>query len=265
MNRIIPGILLASFWLLLLLKGSELMFAVAALLIAVIAADEYLRMVSTTSLPMADRLYLVATTICPVVTVACPAIDQYLVTSLVSTFFLLTFYVLYRYADLQEVFSLFSRLTFGVVYIGLLVAHLILLRNIPDGHIWLLIASVITASSDSGAYFVGCSLGRHKLCPNISPNKTVEGAVGGLFFGVTAAFVSAYLLLPSVNYIFLGCVAILLTLAGIAGDLTESIIKRGTGTKDSGTCLAGHGGVLDRIDSLLFAAPVLYTILVFAP
>jgi len=128
----------------------------------------------------------------------------------------------------------------------------------------LVLVSAVTACSDSGAYFVGCSVGKHKLCPHISPKKTIEGALGGLVFGLIAAFAGAYLLLPYLNPLFLGVVAILLIIAGIAGDLTESIIKRGTGTKDSGTCLGGHGGILDRIDSLLFAAPVLYTILVFA-
>lgn len=265
MNRIVPGILLASFWLLLLLKGSVLLFSIVALIIVVIAADEYLRMASPLKMPLADRCYLVGIMSCPVLAVAGAAGTQYLLPTLVAAFFLLTAYLLYRYATLKDSYLLFSRLVFGVVYVGFLASHLVLLRGLPDGHIWLLIASLITASSDSGAYFVGCAIGKHKLCPNISPNKTIEGAVGGLVFGVTAAFVGAYLLLPGVNFLFLGAVAVLLTLAGVVGDLTESIIKRGTGTKDSGTCLSGHGGILDRIDSLLFAAPVLYTILVFAP
>ncbi len=142
-------------------------------------------------------------------------------------------------------------------------AHLILLRHLPDGGYWLIIASAITSCSDSGAYFIGSAIGKHKLCPNISPNKTVEGAIGGVVVGGVGAVTFAFLLLDDISWIFLIISAIFLTFAGIVGDLTESIIKRGTGTKDSGTCLAGHGGILDRGDSLLFAAPVLYYLLVF--
>ena len=143
-------------------------------------------------------------------------------------------------------------------------AHLILLRHLPDGGIWLIVVSAVTAFSDSGAYFVGRAFGKHKLCPSISPNKTVQGAVGGVGAGLLGAILFAFILLPVVNWPFLVLSAILLGGVGIAGDLTESIVKRGTGTKDSGTCLAGHGGILDRVDSLLFAAPVLYYLIIFS-
>lgn len=264
MNRIIPGILLAFFWLLLLLQGSVLLFSICAVVIALVGAYEYLRMVAPATLAKFDRLYLIGTISVPVIATVFAPTGQFLLPSLIISFFLLTGYFFYRYASLEESYPLFAKLVFGSVYIGLFVAHLILLRNLPDGQLWLVIASAVTACSDSGAYFVGCSVGKNKLCPHISPKKTIEGALGGLVFGLVAAFAGAYLLLPSVNPLFLGIVAFFLVIAGIAGDLTESIIKRGTGTKDSGTCLGGHGGILDRIDSLLFAAPLLYTILVFA-
>ena len=154
-------------------------------------------------------------------------------------------------------------MVFGLFYIGVLGAHLVLLRFVPDGGSWLIIASAITACSDTGAYFVGKAMGKRKLCPNISPNKTIEGAVGGILCGLIGALAVAVLLLPSFNWFFLIAAAVFLGAVGIAGDLTESIIKRGTATKDSGSCLAGHGGILDRVDSLLFVCPVLYYLLVF--
>ena len=264
MNRIIPGILLAFFWLLLLLQGSVLLFSICAVIISLVGAYEYLRMVVPATLAKMDRVYLLATISLPVIATAFAPNGHFLLPSIVVTFFLLTGYFLYRYASLEESYPFFAKLVFGSIYIGLFLAHLILLRNLPDGQLWLVIASAITSCSDSGAYFVGCSVGKTKLCPHISPKKTIEGALGGLVFGLVAAFAGAYLLLPYVNPVFLGVVAFFLVLAGIVGDLTESIIKRGTGTKDSGTILGGHGGILDRIDSLLFAGPLLYTILVFA-
>jgi phosphatidate cytidylyltransferase len=154
-------------------------------------------------------------------------------------------------------------MVFGVVYVGVLASYLVLLRQYPEGGSWLVVLSAVTAGSDSGAYYFGSTFGKRKLCPNISPKKTVEGALGGLLCGLVAACVSASLLLDTVDWLFVGMAAVLLTGVGILGDLTESMIKRGTGTKDSGTLLAGHGGVLDRIDSLLLTAPVLYYLLLF--
>lgn len=265
MNRIIPGIILAALWLGLLLKGSSTLFSMVAILVAFVAADEYLRMATSEVLRKRERISLTAVMILPASLTLLNYSHQYLNTSLLFSFFYLTGYFFYRYAKFNESYAFFSRLLFGVIYIGVLFSYFPLLRSLPNGAEWLVITSAITACSDSGAYFVGCSIGKTKLCRNISPNKTIEGALGGLFFAIIAAFASAYLLLPDVNPLFLGTVAILLTFAGVAGDLVESVIKRGTGVKDSGTILAGHGGVLDRIDSLLFAVPVLYTLLVFFP
>lgn len=251
------------FWLMLLYMGSVVIFSLVVLVVAFIAADEYLRMVTGEKLRQRERGLINIVLVLPVLPVAATASGEYLETSLLVSFFVLTGYFLYRYAKFKDSYAFFSRLIFGVIYVGFLCSHLLLLRYLEDGAAWLIIASAITAFSDSGAYFVGSAIGKHKLCPNISPKKTVEGALGGLFFAILAAFASAYILLPEVNPWFLMIVSFVLTIAAVVGDLTESIIKRGTGTKDSGTWLRGHGGLLDRIDSLLFAVPVLYMILSF--
>ena len=183
---------------------------------------------------------------------------------IVISFFVLTGYFLLKYKHLKDSYLYFCRLVFGLVYIGLLGAHLILLRYLPEGGAWLVVVSAITACSDSGAYFVGRAIGKHKLCPHISPNKTIEGALGGIAAGVLGAGVFAFLLLPLVYWPFLLISAVFIGAVGIVGDLAESIVKRGTGTKDSGKCLAGHGGILDRVDSLLFAVPVLYYFIIFS-
>ena len=179
------------------------------------------------------------------------------------SFFLSLCFVLIHYSQLQDCLSVLCRLVFGAVYIGFLLAHLVLIWQLPEGNQWLVILTAITAGSDSGAYYCGKTFGKHKLCPAVSPNKTVEGALGGLVCGIFAAVVFAAILLDSVNWGVLVVVAILLTGVGILGDLCESIIKRGTNTKDSGTILLGHGGILDRVDSLLLAAPVLYYLHIF--
>lgn len=263
-NRVVPGLLIAGIWLLLLAKGSTGLFCLIVALIVLGAADEYLRMVDGRQSPLPDRCILNICLATPVL-VTCLVPDiRHLPLALLLSYFTLVCYFLYRYQDRQDSYDFFCRLAFGVFYIGLLGAHLVLLRFLSEGSSWLIIGTAITAGSDSGAYFVGRAIGRTKLCPNISPNKTVAGAVGGVFAGLAAAVAFAVLLLPVVNWLFLLGAAVVLSLVGIAGDLTESIIKRGTGTKDSGRCLAGHGGILDRVDSLLFVGPVLYYLLVFA-
>lgn len=127
----------------------------------------------------------------------------------------------------------------------------------PNGHRWLLVALVIVWAADSGAYFVGRQFGRHKLSPRISPNKTVEGLLGGLAAGLLvgvpgALFAGAQVAqLPAVTLIVVLAVG-----ASVIGDLYESLLKRHVGAKDSSNLLPGHGGVLDRIDGVLAALPV---------
>lgn len=127
----------------------------------------------------------------------------------------------------------------------------------PYGHRWLLVAIVIVWAADSGAYFVGRHYGKRKLSPRISPNKTVEGLVGGLVAGVGAALVLAPLAgvqlaqLPAVALVAFVAVAF-----SVVGDLFESLLKRHVGAKDSGDLIPGHGGILDRIDGVLAALPV---------
>ncbi|MFV0438233.1 MAG: phosphatidate cytidylyltransferase [Desulfopila sp.] len=264
MKRTVPGLLLAVGWVVLLVAGSSLHFYLAMLLITAICAGEYLKMVMKPALGTLANLLLLCALSLPVVLV-CP-VDAEIAAlpgvGLFSAFFLVTLFFLHRYAYFDNTYEQYCKVVFGVVYVGVLASYLVLLRRLPEGGSWLVVLTAVTAGSDSGAYFVGSACGRHRLCPAISPKKTIEGALGGLVCGLVAAFFAAILLFERVDWLLLVPAAVVLTGVGIVGDLTESIVKRGTGTKDSGTLLAGHGGVLDRIDSLLLAAPVLYYLLV---
>jgi phosphatidate cytidylyltransferase len=166
-----------------------------------------------------------------------------------------------RSGRLDETVPAAAGTVLGALYLGALAGTMAALRVIPPvergpWRIFLLFAIVILA--DTAAFFVGFALGRHRLAPNVSPNKTVEGFVGGLLGGVLGAWgVQAFGMpeLPLTHALGLG----LLTAAlGTLGDLDESLLKRWAGVKDSGTLFPGHGGMLDRFDSLLFGAPVLY-------
>lgn len=263
MKRIVPGLLIAGFWLLLLIKGSILLFCVVTAVVVLLAADEYIKMVDESGFSAGERVLLGCLLSIPLFFVCFSPKLQSLAPGMIVSFAGLTCYLLYRYKNLSDAYVLYAKLVFGALYVGFLGGHLILLRALPDGALWLIIASAITASSDTGAYFVGRAVGKRKLCPNISPNKTKEGALGGVLAGCIAALGFSLLLMPSVNLLFILVSAIFLSIVGILGDLTESIIKRGTGKKDSGKWLGGHGGILDRVDSLLFVGPVFYYLLAF--
>ncbi|MGJ4730347.1 phosphatidate cytidylyltransferase [Luteimonas sp. SDU101] len=128
---------------------------------------------------------------------------------------------------------------------------------VSQGHVWLLAALMIVWATDTGAYFAGRRFGKRKLAPRISPNKTVEGLLGGVAAGVAVALVMAPLAGASLAQLPLVAVAALATvLFSVVGDLFESLLKRHVGAKDSGTLIPGHGGVLDRLDSVLAALPV---------
>jgi phosphatidate cytidylyltransferase len=112
--------------------------------------------------------------------------------------------------------------------------------------------------SDTGAYFAGRAVGKHKHIPKISPGKTWEGLIGGLIAAAAFAALATYWFFPELPYQFSIPLAIVLAAVGVVGDLAESAMKRGSSTKDAASILPGHGGLLDRLDSLLFGAPILY-------
>lgn len=151
--------------------------------------------------------------------------------------------------------------TTGAVYLGALGGMLAGLRTLPPealGPGRLLMLLLVLMAADTAAYFAGTALGRRRLLPSVSPGKTVEGTLGGLVGGAAAATAVAELGLVPVPALHAALLGIGLALLGVLGDLFESLLKRWAGVKDSGRLFPGHGGMLDRMDSLLFGAPLLY-------
>jgi phosphatidate cytidylyltransferase len=166
-------------------------------------------------------------------------------------------------ADFSKMMTGVGVTLLGVIYLAFLGGFLVAMRmgfeNRPDLSTHLLgYFFLVVFGSDIGAYFGGRALGKHKLAPAISPGKTVEGLIGGLLFAAGAAAVATWLFFPELPFQFSIPLAIVLAAAGVLGDLAESAIKRGAGAKDAASILPGHGGFLDRLDSLLFGAPILY-------
>ena len=146
----------------------------------------------------------------------------------------------------------------GILYIGWLLSHLVALRGLDFGRDWVLFALFVTFASDSAAYFIGSAWGKHHLAPSISPRKTWEGAAGGILGAVLISLLLILLLELPINYIQAIPLAIAVSIFGQFGDLLESLFKRNVGVKDSGNAMPGHGGFLDRIDSVVFAGAVVY-------
>jgi phosphatidate cytidylyltransferase len=143
----------------------------------------------------------------------------------------------------------------GAAWFGLFMGSLVELRQLDRGPWWIILTLSITWLNDTGAYFAGRAFGKRKLYPRISPSKTWEGAIGGAAASILAAYVVQHFWLPQLNpwgAVAIGAGAAVL---GPLGDLSESMLKRAFGAKDSGRLLPGHGGILDRVDALLFNAP----------
>ncbi len=155
---------------------------------------------------------------------------------------------------------------FGIMYIGWLGSHLVLLRELPtslglNDHIGarlVFMVALLTWATDTAAYLFGVALGRHKLIPRISPNKTVEGAVGGLLGAALVGWLLSRGMVPFVTPLAGIILGLVVGVMAQLGDLVESLIKRDAGIKDTAELIPGHGGVLDRFDSMLFTAPVVY-------
>jgi len=146
----------------------------------------------------------------------------------------------------------------GIIYIGWLLSYFVALRELDAGRSWVFLALFTNFGSDTAAFFTGRVVGRHRLAPSISPEKTWEGAVAGGFSAIMVSLILATVLKLPIGYGSAALLGLLVSIFGQLGDLVESLFKRNMGIKDSGRLLPGHGGVLDRVDSVLFAGVVVY-------
>ena len=160
--------------------------------------------------------------------------------------------------DLKTALADGAVLVLGVFYVSWFLGHLILLRNLVRGEYLIFFVFLVTWSCDTGAYYIGRLWGRRPLAPQVSPNKTVEGAIGGMVGGLASAILARWWFLPDLSLQDAVGLGLLLGILAQLGDLIESMFKRSAGLKDSGSILPAHGGILDKVDSLIFTAPAFY-------
>jgi phosphatidate cytidylyltransferase len=261
MKRIVTGLILGFGWILLLLFSPFFLFGMAVCGMGAIGLYEYFRMVFRD----AEKQFVQWGVICGLVplTAALGGHIEWVALAVFVGLILAIAATLQTFSSLPNGFDFMAKLMFGIAYIGFCLSHLTLIRGLPNGVNWLIVLTAVIVASDSGAYYWGSWFGKRKLIPGVSPGKTWAGALGGLLCGMMVAILSAVWLLQTAGLVRLLFAGFLLVIFGIVGDLLESVIKRGAGVKDSGSWLAGHGGMLDRSDSLLLAAPALYYLISF--
>jgi phosphatidate cytidylyltransferase len=268
MKRILTAILLIAAVLAILFLGPLWLLASAAALVAGLAAYEYRALAHQKDVYIPLWWIVAATALIFFFTLRLPDFELPVLT--LVTFILLTWSG-FR-APLDRVLPDAAYGLFGLIYIVYPLTLLPLIKAHEDGTGLLVFLFVCVWAGDTLALYIGKNFGRRKLAPRLSPNKTIEGSLaslmGSLLFGMGVYYLGIYLedrgytalhiAIPAWQMVLL---AIVLNLAAQLGDLLESAIKRGAGVKDSGSMLPGHGGILDRIDALLLAAPVLWYIL----
>jgi phosphatidate cytidylyltransferase len=166
----------------------------------------------------------------------------------------------YWFAQRDDTVEPLAWVALGVLYVGVIGATIVLLRDLPNGRDWVYMTLLSTFAVDTAAYFTGRAIGRHQLAPRISPKKTWEGFFGGCAGGFAAAVALNYALGLRVDPGNIVLIGVLLPLAATVGDLLESALKRWTGVKDASDLIPGHGGVLDRLDSVLLTFALVYVI-----
>lgn len=175
---------------------------------------------------------------------------------LVWCMFVLFFFYLLSYGHIEQLVRELAVNILGFLYLPFLLGHFIWLRYLPQGEWWVLWLLIVIFAGDTGAFYVGRALGKRKLYPLVSPGKTWAGVWGGLALALGAGLLAGKWLFPEMKLQSLGWLALVLGVMGLLGDLFESMLKRRAQVKDAGQLLPGHGGMLDRLDSLLFAAPL---------
>jgi phosphatidate cytidylyltransferase len=259
LKRWLTALVLIPLILVVILKWGRLGFVLGLLLINVLAHWEFLSMFQ----PAADRarkvkvIALGCLLVLSFSTAAPPLRSQVPLFVLVCCFFVLFLFYLASYEHIQELVWDLAVNLLGMMYIPLLLGHLIWLRYLPQGEWWVLWLLFVICLGDTMAYYTGKALGKRKFYPAVSPGKTWAGTVGGLLASLVVGVLMGRWLLPEVNLVKLALLAFVLGFIGVLGDLFESMLKRQAAVKDASGLLPGHGGMMDRLDSLLFAGPAL--------
>ncbi|MGQ0505525.1 MAG: phosphatidate cytidylyltransferase [Myxococcaceae bacterium] len=254
--RIASALILLPLILFLLGKGGYFSAGLMSVAAALCAMEFFT--ITQKKLSPAALIGMAVAFLCPLLPALFPREYGELSVWLVTVYFLFVWTYFLLRGPHAEAPVLASQLVTGLVYGSLPLMALAGLRLREDGLGWVVCTLALTWLNDTFAYFAGRFLGKHKLYPKVSPNKTWEGFAGGLVGSVVGMICTKLIFFPSLTYADCVLLGVAGGLLGPVGDLTESMLKRAYGVKDSGNVVPGHGGVLDRIDALLFNAPLVF-------
>lgn len=253
-TRIVVALVTLPFIILPIWFGG-IWFALLALIIALAGGYEFYKLLAVggfrPALPI-GLLWLAALTL----TGLQPQMP--LLLPIISLGFMATY--VYVFFQQEDPITTWIATAIGALYLGVMIGQMVALRYLPSGFWWLAFGLLITWANDAAAYFIGVTIGRHKLWPRLSPKKTWEGTLGGWLCAGLCGGLCVYLLplpIPIVQGVLIGWVGGML---GLLGDLAISVLKRQVGVKDAGRLFPGHGGMLDRLDSALFVLPYVYQV-----
>lgn len=255
-TRMLTGLIIATVFTLCLIEGKIALLVLLAVILY-FGTREYVKILNHKGFyPSLKMIY-----IAEIILTTIAYLQRFDLVAFAMTICVISAFMWILFKGRQPYIANVATTVLGMIYCGWLPLHLIFLRNLNNaqyqsglGFVVLMLISVIL--TDTGCYYIGRHFGKHKLAPIISPNKTIEGSLGGCFFAVLGSMtIGLYLGLTWYTALIAG---LLCTTAAQIGDLSESLLKRDAGVKDSGYILPGHGGFLDRCDSYIFAIPVMY-------
>jgi len=272
-ERIITSLWYVPLLVIVIWFGRQLGFTILIVVFGILAALEFYRMVATskavpfTYFGLIWTAFFIVSRNSELLSLVKPYFNPDLLTPLLLTLVvILSLIGLLARRQKEGAFTSWAWTIAGIFYIGWLLSHLVALRGLDNGRNWVFFVLFTTWASDTAAFVIGKKLGRHKLAPNISPGKTWEGAVGGVLGAISAStlfFTPTPFQLPFIYWQAIA-LSVSVSILGQVGDLVESLFKRNMGVKDSGKLMPGHGGILDRIDSIIFGSIVVFYYVIWA-
>ncbi|KUG24409.1 phosphatidate cytidylyltransferase [hydrocarbon metagenome] len=261
LKRWVTGLVLAPFLVLIIVFGSEEIFTALVTFFIIAGVWEYNHMVFGKGFVKEKTEGLILALVIPLVVLF--GNSQHLLAVLaLSVVIVFIIFVLSIKESKFDVLSVF-KVIFGMLYIPFLMSYFISLRIMDKGIEWIFFVLFLAFIGDIFALYAGKYFGKHKLVPFVSPGKTVEGLAGLVLGSTSACLIFSYYFLPEIPLTQVAILAVTGSIIGQLGDICESAIKRNYGVKDAGSILPGHGGILDRLDCLIFIAPYVYYYRVF--
>ena len=259
-KRLLTALVLVPFLIAVIFKGGTVVFTLLTVIVGMLSLSEYFAIAFNHQSAPVPLFYKLWAWLSGTLLLVAAALQSWpgITGALLINFLGAAGYSVIHFRQTDQAPLVVIKQVFGVVYIFFLLGFAVLIHSGTQGPMWLFFVIWVIAWGDSGAFYTGSFLGKHKLCPAVSPKKTVEGAVGGLLANVIFAVLYKILIFNALPLIVCLVFALVGGVLGQFGDLFESEFKRAAGVKDSGKLLPGHGGFLDRIDALLFATPLAY-------